>query len=179
MAVSSRFRGVAILAVGLAAATCGRTELPEVPETPAWRPILLPAEVAAADLMDYIETFVGDDAVECGRHHLAVDQAFRKPVAADLLEASVACAAAAALERRAFWAYSQQRSIDSWVASGLLGVRGSTMLFWYDSAPSGNYLHSPPGRFSIQRCRGKAEVVETNGAPTFGCHPSPMSPWYQ
>jgi len=170
MAVSCRFRSVGILALGLSLAACGRTELPDVPDAPEWHPYQLPAVLAAEELMDYIGKFVADDAVDCGRHHLDVDRAFPEPVAADLLEASVACAADAARERREYWTYAQRRGIDSWVASGLLGSRdGSTMLFWYDSAPSGNYSDSPPGRFTIQRCRGEARVIEIDSGPTFGC----------
>ena len=73
-----RFARPCVLAVALVAAACGRTELPALPESTG-----LPADAVAAELMDYVRTFTGDDAVDCGGHHMAVDQVMPEPVAAD------------------------------------------------------------------------------------------------
>lgn len=120
------------------------------------------------DLRQQVLRYTGSEPIECGR--LVLVQLERRWVEADeaALQKSVACGAAAASSKRAFWTLKQDQGIDSWVANGILGTtEGIIYRFSYDSAPCGG-----PGcasRITFQRCDQPSAATGSYQRAEFRC----------
>jgi hypothetical protein len=95
-----------------------------------------------------IERLVGTDAVDCGQLG-ALPMPPDHPIR--YVERQIACGAEALKAKKTFWAIQHQPSLDSMIATGLVGDAGGKMYrFAYDSAPCGG-PHCEP-RFIVEAC---------------------------
>lgn len=128
----------------------------------------LPPPDPIEDLRHLIRPYAGSQPLECGRHALV--QEVRRWIAADeqALRKSVECGLTAASAKRAFWTFTQDQGVDSWIASGLVGTESGVMYrFTYDSAPCGGTGCRSQIRF--ERCDRPSAATHSNGRSEVRC----------
>jgi hypothetical protein len=120
------------------------------------------------ELRTFVERFTGPQPVDCGQHLLVRADRLSLPAAETELRRSLVCGMNATKLHKAFWTFTQNPGIDSWIAEGLLGTSaGAAYRFSYDSAPCGG--PRCPGRFSIERCEDPAVATDRYGHADFQC----------